>query len=360
MNKLGGATKRELEKIMNGEILKPTITTEFSGFKVLDLTMDGTAYCRKNNYISKTTDFVSFQNIYLPPTNVDYCFKLNNGAIFLVLVNGNIYLSDKNENNFQLLTDELGGQTHPTDTSRAFVYNNILLVGEYATPGTLGNKVFISTDFGKTFKISLLPGTFDDIIDHTHSIVYDPYEQLIWVAVGDRATTCRIFWSKDFGETWETHIDGQYRMTTIIPLPECVLFGTDEPKVIGTFKYDRVAGGPTPENFNAYLDFSYIYDENAYIFGWTTMASINFTSKPFAYIGSKMSHDYTPVGKGKIGLWRTDGTNNITIWEYDGINSKTPYGINSVHGPDKHGRVVMTWTNYQDVVGFTENVVVFK
>lgn len=332
--------------------------TEYTGFRVLFLTYEGVAYCDDQGGLKKTTDFITFEPIHTFNSSMDYVFKLQNGSIFVVLDNGDIWLSDESESNFTLVTDELGGQGHATNTSRAYVYNNILLVGEYATPGTLGNRVFISTDYGKTFKISLLPEQAE-IIDHTHSIVYDPYEQLIWVATGDQPSSCRIFWSKDFGKTWKTHSAGSYRMTSIIPMPDCVLFGTDKSEVIGMYRYNRVTGGVTEDNFIMVLDFAYIYQKDAYIFGWTSQPSINHIDTPHAYLGSRMSHDYTPVGKGKIGVWKMDGEKYFTVWEYDGSNSKTPYGVSSVH-EDKTGRVIINWQDFKEIEGYIYHTVVLE
>ncbi|PKH09869.1 hypothetical protein [Planomicrobium sp. MB-3u-38] len=335
--------------------------TEYENQNVLEVTHDGVVYCYEGLTLQKTVDFITFETLHTFPNGFDYVFKLQNGSIFVVLDNGSIWLSDETEGNFQLLTSELSGQGHHTNTSRAYVYNNILLVGEYKLPvGSLGNKVFISTDYGKTFKISLLPEQLE-VIDHTHSIVYDPYEQLIWVATGDKYASQRIYWTRDFGDTWETHAKGRYRMTTIIPLPDCVLFGTDEEEVIGTYKYERQSEGVTPANFVAHLDFKYLYAPGEYIFGWTSQPSIvHNTASPYAYFGSRISHDYTSVGTGKIGVFKTDGKDYYTLWEFDGGDRQTPYGVSSVHGPDKNGRVFVFWIDNTAIDGEKHRTIVFE
>lgn len=336
------------------ENLPITKSKTHKGYLIQYLSYDGTAYTGRTK-LSKTENFDVFEDVHTFSGDIDYVFKLKTGSLFVVLGNGEIWLSDENEENFGLVTGELGGQGHFTNTSRVSVYNNILLVGEYKFPGDvpMGNKMFISSDYGETYKISELPEQ-ETPIDHIHSIIYDPYEQLIWVATGDSVEGTRIFWSKDFGESWETHTQRRYQVTTIMPLPNCVLFGTDSNKVIGTYKYVRRAEGVTPDNFIADLDFKFIYDENANLFGWTSHPSINYTGSPYALFGSRMTHTTSQIGTGKIGVWKTDGERYFSIWERDGVNSKIPYGVKGVYGPDKFGRVMFSWIDNNDITGYVD------
>lgn len=333
----------------------PISIKQYDGFRVRCLSYDGAAYEGRNE-LRKTFDMVNFATLKTFDVYMDYVFKMDSGHIVVVLVNGEIWRSDANEANFALVTDALMGSTTYTNTHRASTFRNIVLVGEYATPfGTLGNKVAISTDYGETFKISLLPEQ-TEVINHTHAIIYDPYEGIIWVATGDNPTAQRIFWTKDFGETWNTHTTGQYRMTNIIPLPDCVLFGSDEPDVMGVYKYNREVNGVTEGGFSMALDWSHIDAPDAGIIGWMTTPSIIHHGHPHAYLGSRLGFGDSR----RVGVWKTDGHKYLTIWEYDGeLSSLIPYGVNAVHGPDKYGRLTVDWTN-RTSGGYTFHTVVVQ
>lgn len=71
------------------------------------------------------------------------------------------------------------------------------------------------------------------------------------------------------------------------------------------------------ENFKATIDFVTIYNVSAAVFGWTSQPSINHTRFPFAYFYTRISRDNTPVSKGKIGFWKTEGKNYVALWEHD-------------------------------------------
>ena len=140
-------------------------------------------------------------------------------------------------------------------------YRNIVLLAEYgakmptyqgATVTTFARYVYMSMDHGKTW------ATVFDLQDyllndrgqasandqHLHGVAWDPYWDRIWVTFGD--TTSGTVYSDDLGATWQTANWGPlyssgHQNVGILPMPKCVLFGTDTyPN--GVQRINRTAG----------------------------------------------------------------------------------------------------------------------
>jgi len=62
--------------------------------------------------------------------------------------------------------------------------------------------------------------------------VYDPFDESILVCTGDRSHESAILKTIDGFRTLKPMVRGDplYRTTCLIPLPECILYGTDNPK----------------------------------------------------------------------------------------------------------------------------------
>lgn len=145
-------------------------------------------------------------------------------------------------------------------------HNNIVLLTEYgaktgvaignlpdgAAVGENARYVYMSTDYGKTFKVVFDLNTVTDGVGvHLHGSCYDPYWNRLWVGHGDgNFGSNGLFYSDDFGTTWssatETHNAGVNfpQSVHIVPLPECILLASDAyPN--GVHRIDR-AQGKTP------------------------------------------------------------------------------------------------------------------
>lgn len=97
--------------------------------------------------------------------------------------------------------------------------------------------VFLSTDYGQTFT-----NIFTKSITHIHTTYIDPYDKTIWVATGDGTIYRNLYFSKDYGTTWDSvwaEGTAPTQITSIISRPECVLFGSDVNNEYQIWRYDK-------------------------------------------------------------------------------------------------------------------------
>jgi hypothetical protein len=69
-------------------------------------------------------------------------------------------------------------------------------------------------------------------ICHIHRVVYDQYDDSILVCTGDRDQEVAVYKTKDEFKTIKPIVQGQqeFRTTSLVPLKNCILYGTDNPK----------------------------------------------------------------------------------------------------------------------------------
>jgi hypothetical protein len=90
-------------------------------------------------------------------------------------------------------------------------------------------RIFGSQDGGKSWDAVW---TFSrGAICHVHQVVYDPHDRSILVGTGDRDHEVAILKTTDGFHTLEPLVQGnqRYRTTSLIPLPDYILYGTDNP-----------------------------------------------------------------------------------------------------------------------------------
>jgi hypothetical protein len=90
-------------------------------------------------------------------------------------------------------------------------------------------RIFGSKDGGRNWEVTY---TFSKgSICHIHRIVYDSYDDAILVCTGDRDHEVAILKTTDGFHTLTSLVQGdqRYRTTSLIPLPEYILYGTDNP-----------------------------------------------------------------------------------------------------------------------------------
>ena len=112
---------------------------------------------------------------------------------------------------------------------------NIVVMSSY---GKFGESRFgyLSVDGGVTFK-QIFEAEGDTSHYHIHDIAYDQYQDRIWIASGDYISD-KIYFSDDRGATWTVAHGTGYQSTTIVPMPDYVLFGSDYVP-LGVYKWDR-------------------------------------------------------------------------------------------------------------------------
>lgn len=227
------------EPIVPKTVPVPFEKIDTNATKIKHLTKNGVLYGSKNadGRIHKSTDFgKTWAPLGESPTGVEaQIHKFEDGKLLTVSNNGVVHLSDENELNFQ--------QTHNFDTGigEAFgmdVHGDMVFLASYA--GNQYDKCFMSFDKGATWKQILQHP--DPTISHFHDIAYDPYENIVWACSGDYGVKDNVFYSNDFGKTWEKTYgipDLNVRSTAIIPLPKCVLFVSDTSGSMFVWRYDR-------------------------------------------------------------------------------------------------------------------------
>lgn len=122
--------------------------------------------------------------------------------------------------------------------------NNIGIISEYSGSKTpiSGYKAYITKDYGVTWDILF---DLEKLIDepnlreyHLHSIVYDKFGDMYWACSGDETNIDMIWYSLD-GVKWNKANNLiTSKVTTIIPMRDCVIFISDT-EFVNTFKWER-------------------------------------------------------------------------------------------------------------------------
>lgn len=269
------------------------------------------------------------------PTHVEIC---DNGTVLMLFHNGKLLRTEDltNYSEAKSINDNVymwGGFT------QLDVYKNIVLLSEYRQPAKHGQswestngggKLYMSDDYGKTFKaIFDLPvnmGIERSKYTHIHAIKYDPYENIVWIVTGDSLTNQMIWYSLDHGQNWYTSTEfreSAVQMTAIYPLRNCVLFGTDA-RLVGVARYNRPKCGTLP-NVKMHLDFPFIIAE-----GW---GNITKTNVPVASRGA-INYDKSIVFFGFLGAPYIHNDNLHDVLKYGEVYATDGYTFFNVYKSD--------------------------
>ena len=342
------------EKVNYEPILPKTIPVPFekinaSGTKIRHLTKDGVLYGAKtaDSRLHKSADFGEtwVPLATTPPEVAAQVHKFTDGKLLVIARNGKTYLSDEAEENFALVYD------FNTSIGEAFgmdVYGDMVFISSYA--GNNYDRCYMSFDQGATWKQILQHP--DPSISHFHDIAYDPYENIVWACSGDYGVKDNVFYSNDFGNTWETTYgipDLNVRSTAIIPLPKCVLFVSDTNGSMFVWRYDRHPEGTQGHQVIPYK--AWFHKRNI------PLDKSDFVgSKPAITYGAESSalfgwHAYNPGGNvtPAVVIATKDGYSFTTIWTSGELMdpSNTNYvdgGLMGVFGPTDTNEYVAYYT----------------
>jgi len=288
-----------------------------------------TLYISNGMKLERSIDFGNtFSTVYRFTSRVDRFEMLDDGAFLVGLNGGRVYryADGVAENVLTMSAMPLHGFN---------VVGNIIVVGEYNYPPT---KVWLSTDYGKTWKAILeLSGAS---LDHCHDAVYDPYEHIIWTCWGDGRPFDTVLFSDDLGTSWQSIEDKYYmRATNIMPLPDCVLFGTDQYCTLGTYRHDRPREGTSQTVVRPYLDWRGRKDTFADFSVWAMKPAIVYgpPGKAMAFWGYRMPNTgvIPPVQ-----IYASDGVMTRPIWSLDSLGGGVEgNGIFGVFGPTASGHL---------------------
>lgn len=162
--------------------------------------------------------------------------RLSNGTI-LIVANKTIFrLKDNNLSKVYTLERGVGPLRNGLcEDAKGNVY-----AGEYFLNNNRSNQVNLlkSKDNGKTWEvIQRMNG-----IRHIHAVQFDPFEEILWMATGDRDKESYILYSDDEGLSWKELASGsqKYRTVSLLFTDSHIYWGTDAPTIQNSiFRYCR-------------------------------------------------------------------------------------------------------------------------
>lgn len=257
-------------------------------------------------------------------------------------------------------------------------HKNIVLLAEYGpkTPTWNGvdvvdpaRYVYLSLDYGRTWKkiFDLIAyvktqGVAEPIAQHVHGVAWDKYWDRIWVTFGDR-TNGTVF-SDDLGKTWNTAFFGPedqspFQVTSIVPMPDCVLFGTDTAPN-GVQRISRAAG----KNAGPYtIEQAFTIDgddgKTRTHLSQAKMVCERADGVPVAVFGFGSETNPAP----SFIVATTDGKNFSLLWK-DDVSQPAGRGVRSIVGPTLSGELIVAsddaretnmWSEWRGRVSFYRN-----
>ena len=326
---------------------KKNSITQTNGKSVKWLTDDGEIFASDGTVLYKTTDWgLGWQEVYNFPDRIRQVRKLDDDSLIVALSSAAIYKS-VNTTEFNEVYRWTGNGVYSDfgfDT-----YDRIVLASMYGTDATTA---YISNDYGNEGSWRELFKVPNPNVNHIHDVKYDPYEGLIWISVGDRRNSDRLYWSDDYGRNWDT-LRGleRARITSIMPFPDRVLFGSDEFNEMCVFIHERPKNGVTmgtKVELKKWVNKRNFPGSSMY---WATVPAVVYGDNAKAFYGFRQSP--TNTNAPSI-VWETDGTKHRPIW----VEEKLPIlndashkncGIMGIYGPDSDGNIAVNLrTNYNN------------
>jgi hypothetical protein len=209
----------------------------------------GDLYAATSSWLEKSTDYgATWADLKVFEVGVQNCQtvkKLDNGALLAFIREAAttetvLMLSDASEANFAEVLRFTEEGSVATPGWGISVYKNVILFTQYANrPVSVALHIYLSTDYGATWAAIKAAPTPLDVDWHFHDVVYDPYRNLIWYLNGDGGELANIGYSDDWGVTWNTLWTAGAAYTqssTIHPMPDMVLFGSDQSVFAGVHR----------------------------------------------------------------------------------------------------------------------------
>lgn len=145
--------------------------------------------------ISIPVDSLGWKKIFMPfrkarrALRIDKTMIVPSNSGFIAVRNGHIYLYNEKA--------ETWSESETKLNCRNPMYNAILnvdgalYIGEYGNPNGIGKRILMSTDDGLTWKC--VHQFKPDEIRHIHALLWDEYEEKIWIFTGDFNPEPQVF-----------------------------------------------------------------------------------------------------------------------------------------------------------------------
>lgn len=230
------------------------------------------------------------------------------------------------------------------------IYKNIIVVGEYGAHN-VARHVYISRDYGNTWN-KIFAAELDDSGAgvHIHDVCYDPYSDVIWICTGDGYWAQNVYFSYDGGATWNKNYgykESPSQFTQILPLPNCVLFTTDNTKHMAVYRCNRADIRAKKTHLDLELAYTFYdnYDAESPI---GTNGCVVYGKDACVYFGWAERYDVAKTKSPVIGT--KDGYNFFVVWENETVTATTSSynGIFGVYGVSDNGNIAISYVNKED------------
>lgn len=266
--------------------------------RLLGVDESGTLYVRANtSHVQCSSDQgVTWSTIFTDPDNhsIQQFHKFDSGRILLINYAGKIYVSDTNGQNFQLTyTMQNAPIARPSEHFGLTVSESTVWLADYTnTADGSGRYIYQSEDEGLTWNTILDVGSKSNF--HFHDLKYDPYENLLWAVTGDGVGNHYIYYTDATTINWR-NTGGSLapQFTQIIPLPENVLFVTDNPENVRVYRWDRPQLGTATVNTHVEPRLIYTIAKtwNHAQAAYGSTAAIKYGDSPYAVFGLVQIND---------------------------------------------------------------------
>lgn len=271
-----------------------------------------------------------------------------------------------------VLTCESLGASPSESLQQCDIQGSQILLLEYGNNAAAENprRGYRSTDYGLTWEKIFegpLASTMPDGTWHTHGIVYDPYGGLYWIVNGDLSSSSNVQVSRD-GKNWtKVYSDGfcPTQWTAIIPLPNCVLFTSDNPNW-SVWRWDR----PDADGIEAALaesEAAKLHIVPAFTISRNVGGAEPIGTQPAVVYGANacaiFGFAYFPNG-----VWQrnaiyatADGHSFHVLWTSPDLQAQAAGGgIRSISGPSQDGYVVANYEHKPAGQTYAGNLVKIK
>ena len=176
---------------------------------------------------------------------------------------------------------------------------------------------------------------------------------MLWICTGDGYWAQNVYFSYDMGTTWNKNYEykeSPSQFTNILPLPNCVLFTSDNAKHMAVYRCDRITLQDKPTRIDLNEAYVYYNDYNAES-PIGTNGCVAYGKNACAYFGWTERLDVVKTKSPVIGT--KDGYNFYEVWNcgenFNRVSgSMTFVGIYGVYGVTDNGNIGISFVKSED------------